>query len=290
MARKRSASEIEGREGQDRPTRLKIAADPLVEPDPRPEEAAGVQAASGNENVLNAYVPGDEESDPEREFDREDDPPDGMDDDDSDEDDTEAAPTWTCGCGQPALQLVAGDNAKPWNRGRPFAKCAMGNCQYWTWCDDTRRSTRQQLFNESMDAQFGSGSYGNGDGREGQARTTRRKIVAENLVEPDPTEERSKPEEAAVQAANGDENAYVSDEEESDPEREFDGEDEPSDGMGEDDPSDSADELREAAREVLVREHAARLVRDYSPTRSEVDSKLEEMFQDHGEEYYGDGE
>ncbi|KAJ7183631.1 hypothetical protein C8R46DRAFT_1308489 [Mycena filopes] len=77
------------------------------------------------------------------------------------------APAWTCDCGQAARQLVAGANAKSWNRGRPFAKCATQSCDYWTWCDDTRPETRQRLFNESMDARFEAfGNYGEPDADE----------------------------------------------------------------------------------------------------------------------------
>ncbi|KAJ7471025.1 hypothetical protein FB451DRAFT_1368161 [Mycena latifolia] len=55
----------------------------------------------------------------------------------------------------PARIFTAGQNAKPWNRGRQFAKCATGQCRFWTWCDTT---DRQQRFNEAMDTRLESQS------------------------------------------------------------------------------------------------------------------------------------
>ncbi|KAJ7692140.1 hypothetical protein B0H17DRAFT_547435 [Mycena rosella] len=78
-------------------------------------------------------------------------------DGDSDGSDEPAAPALHCKCGHPARIFTAGQSTKPHNRGRRFAKCATGGCDFFTPCESCDTAAdRQQAFNDAEDARLES--------------------------------------------------------------------------------------------------------------------------------------
>ncbi|KAJ7035315.1 hypothetical protein C8F04DRAFT_1098853 [Mycena alexandri] len=164
-SRKRSAAELEEPDVQDpsRTTRLKATPESGMAPESKAEIGGSAEdrlevevdvveedGSEYNESAGENDEVNDQESEGEE----------------SDSGEPETQITWTCDCRQPALLLVAGQNAQLWNRGRPFAKCATGRCGFWTWTDNATPESQQQLFNESMDARLDSRNYGDEDGGE----------------------------------------------------------------------------------------------------------------------------
>ncbi|KAJ6492504.1 hypothetical protein C8R47DRAFT_1120912 [Mycena vitilis] len=270
MAPKRAAAEMEEPATQGRPVRLKK----LLEKTSEPSLQSGGAKGAGEEELnpvlatpvrsKTAVAEPEPESEDnsekgEYDYDYEPDPDDGCFDSEGEEEESSAeggaspvAPTWTCFCSQPAETFVAGPNAKPWNRGRPFAKCARvtNRCEYWVWTDDTSPRARQQLFNESMDARA-------------------------NI-------------QSGLQNCDDDDNNlehYGEDYDDGIGEVSYDDYDEPSLTK-----EQEAEEIREMAADMLRRENAARSFRDYSPSAESVDAKVEELLHDPGEDEFGLGE
>ncbi|KAJ7629686.1 hypothetical protein DFH06DRAFT_1304004 [Mycena polygramma] len=270
MAPKRAATEIEEPETQDRPVRLKKVLEKKTS-EPASQSGAGNAKGAGAEELnpilktpvrfKTAVAEPESESEAssekgEYDYDYEPDPDDGCFDSEGEEEESSpeghVPPTWTCFCSEPAATFVAGPNAKRWNRGRPFAKCARltNRCEYWVWCDDTSPSTRQQLFNESMDARANIQSdWQNHDDDDN------------NLEH------------------------YGEDYDDGIGEVSYDDYDEPSLTKEEED-----EQIREMAADMLRKENAARSFRGYSPSAESVDAKVEELLHDPGEDELGLGE